>query len=137
MGAAPWDLLLTLSKQLRKSAMVKRPGTPSVSSQGRLARQQKGKEEELEAEDSLFELCVPGIVTPQSPLYKTFKPQVQWVKSVPHLPSQSALRPRKPRFGCSSWVQCQLLPPGGATTPKMTTRDGGIEWLGWRTGWST
>ncbi|KAI5136511.1 Gametogenetin-Binding Protein 1-Like [Manis pentadactyla] len=38
-----------------------------------LPRQEKGKEEEMEGEDSLSELCVPGIVTPQSPLHKTFK----------------------------------------------------------------
>ncbi|XP_064140753.1 putative gametogenetin-binding protein 1 [Loxodonta africana] len=33
----------------------------------------KGEEEEVEEEDSLFNLCVPGIVTLQSPLHKTFR----------------------------------------------------------------
>ncbi|XP_034509312.1 putative gametogenetin-binding protein 1 [Ailuropoda melanoleuca] len=34
---------------------------------------EKGKEKETEEEDSSFKLCVPGIVTLQSPLHKTFR----------------------------------------------------------------
>ncbi|XP_008691725.2 putative gametogenetin-binding protein 1 isoform X1 [Ursus maritimus] len=34
---------------------------------------EKGKEEEMEEEDGSFKLCVPGIVTLQSPLHKTFR----------------------------------------------------------------
>uniref|UniRef100_G1L3G2 Gametogenetin-binding protein 1 n=2 Tax=Ailuropoda melanoleuca TaxID=9646 RepID=G1L3G2_AILME len=66
LGAAPWNRLLTLYKQLQKSAMTKFPlkeGLPD----------EKGKEKETEEEDSSFKLCVPGIVTLQSPLHKTFR----------------------------------------------------------------
>ncbi|XP_077911603.1 gametogenetin-binding protein 1-like isoform X3 [Halichoerus grypus] len=67
VGATPWNRLLTLYKQLQKSAMAKFPlkeGLPD---------EEKGKEEEMEEEDSSFKLCVPGIVTLQSPLHKTFR----------------------------------------------------------------
>ncbi|KAF3831416.1 hypothetical protein GH733_000228 [Mirounga leonina] len=63
VGATPWNRLLTLYKQLQKSAMAKE-GLPD---------EEKGKEEEMEEEDSSFKLCVPGIVTLQSPLHKTFR----------------------------------------------------------------
>ncbi|XP_059256012.1 gametogenetin-binding protein 1-like isoform X2 [Mustela nigripes] len=66
VGATPWNRLLTLYKQLQKSAMAKFPlkeGLPD----------EKSKEEEMEVEDSSFKLCVPGIVTLQSPLHKTFR----------------------------------------------------------------
>ncbi|XP_030878247.1 gametogenetin-binding protein 1-like [Leptonychotes weddellii] len=67
VGATPWNRLLTLYKQLQKSAMAKFPlkeGLPD---------EEKGKEEEMEEEDNSFKLCVPGIVTLQSPLHKTFR----------------------------------------------------------------
>ena len=35
--------------------------------------EEKGGEEETEEEDSSLKLCVPGIVTLQSPLHKTFR----------------------------------------------------------------
>ncbi|XP_035879853.1 uncharacterized protein LOC118500166 [Phyllostomus discolor] len=57
MEATPWSHLLTLYKQLQKLAMAK----------------EEGEEEEMEEEDSSFQLCVPGIVTLQSPLHKTFR----------------------------------------------------------------
>ncbi|XP_036908670.1 gametogenetin-binding protein 1-like isoform X1 [Sturnira hondurensis] len=57
VGATPWNHLLTLYKQLQKLAMAK----------------EEGEEEEMEEEDSSFQLCVPGIVTLQSPLQKTFR----------------------------------------------------------------
>ncbi|XP_047590156.1 gametogenetin-binding protein 1-like isoform X1 [Lutra lutra] len=66
VGATPWNRLLTLYKQLQKSAMAKFPlkeGLPD----------EKNKEKEMEVEDRSFKLCVPGIVTLQSPLHKTFR----------------------------------------------------------------
>ncbi|XP_032705006.1 gametogenetin-binding protein 1-like isoform X3 [Lontra canadensis] len=66
VGATPWNRLLTLYKQLQKSAMAKFPlkeGLPD----------EKSKEKEMEVEDRSFKLCVPGIVTLQSPLHKTFR----------------------------------------------------------------
>ncbi|XP_045691026.1 gametogenetin-binding protein 1-like isoform X2 [Phyllostomus hastatus] len=63
MGATPWSHLLTLYKQLQKLAMAKE-GLP---------HKEEGEEEEMEEEDSSFQLCVPGIVTLQSPLHKTFR----------------------------------------------------------------
>uniref|UniRef100_A0A8C0JQK9 Gametogenetin-binding protein 1 n=1 Tax=Canis lupus dingo TaxID=286419 RepID=A0A8C0JQK9_CANLU len=38
-----------------------------------LSDEEKGKEEEMEEDDSSFKLCVPGIVPLQSPLHKTFR----------------------------------------------------------------
>ncbi|XP_041623012.1 uncharacterized protein LOC121497432 isoform X2 [Vulpes lagopus] len=38
-----------------------------------LSDEEKGKEEEMEEDDSSFKLCVPGIVPLQSPLPKTFR----------------------------------------------------------------
>ncbi|XP_027458956.1 gametogenetin-binding protein 1-like isoform X2 [Zalophus californianus] len=67
VGATPWNRLLTLYKQLQKSATAKFPlkeGLPD---------EEKGKEQEMEEENSSFNLCVPGIVTLQSPLHKTFR----------------------------------------------------------------
>ncbi|TEA42304.1 hypothetical protein DBR06_SOUSAS1810071, partial [Sousa chinensis] len=64
--ATPWNRLLSLYKQLQKSALAKIPlkeGLPC---------EEKGGEEETE-EDSSLKLCVPGIVTLQSPLHKTFR----------------------------------------------------------------
>lgn len=66
VGATPWNRLLTLYKQLQKSAMAKFPlkeGLPD----------EKNKEKEMEVEDRSFKLCVPGIVSLQSPLHKTFR----------------------------------------------------------------
>ncbi|XP_005665944.1 gametogenetin-binding protein 1-like isoform X1 [Sus scrofa] len=62
VGATPWSRLLSLYKQLQKSAMTKFPlkeGSP---------QEDKDMEEEMEDEDSSFKLCVPGIVTLPSPL---------------------------------------------------------------------
>ncbi|XP_016074189.1 PREDICTED: gametogenetin-binding protein 1-like [Miniopterus natalensis] len=39
-----------------------------------LPHKEEGAEEETEEEDSSFKLCVPGVVTFQSPLQKTFRP---------------------------------------------------------------
>lgn len=51
---------------------------------------EKGKEKETEEEDSSFKLCVPGIVTLQSPLHKTFRS----TDTVGKCSVQPALRPR-------------------------------------------
>ncbi|KAM5326113.1 gametogenetin-binding protein 1-like [Glossophaga mutica] len=67
MGAAPWNHLLTLYKQLQKLVTAKFPIKEG------LTHKEEGEEEEMEEEDSSFQLCVPGIVTLQSPLHKTFK----------------------------------------------------------------
>uniref|UniRef100_A0A8D1WTF7 Gametotin binding protein 1 (pseudo n=2 Tax=Sus scrofa TaxID=9823 RepID=A0A8D1WTF7_PIG len=67
VGATPWSRLLSLYKQLQKSAMTKFPlkeGSP---------QEDKDMEEEMEDEDSSFKLCVPGIVTLPSPLRKAFR----------------------------------------------------------------
>ncbi|XP_040105027.1 LOW QUALITY PROTEIN: gametogenetin-binding protein 1-like [Oryx dammah] len=68
VGAAPWNRLLGLYKRLQKGAMAKFPlkeGPP---------REEPGEEEEAAAEeDSALKLCVPGIVTLQSPLHKAFR----------------------------------------------------------------
>ncbi|XP_014701785.2 gametogenetin-binding protein 1-like isoform X1 [Equus asinus] len=66
-GATPWNRLLTLYKQLQKSAVVKLPLKEG------LTPEEKGEEEETEEEDSSFKFCVPGTVTLQSPLHKTFR----------------------------------------------------------------
>lgn len=50
---------------------------------------EKGKEEEMEEEDGSFKLCVPGIVTLQSPLHKTFRS----TDTVGKCGMQPALRP--------------------------------------------
>uniref|UniRef100_A0A8C9CAM8 Gametogenetin-binding protein 1 n=1 Tax=Phocoena sinus TaxID=42100 RepID=A0A8C9CAM8_PHOSS len=66
VGATPWNRLLSLYKQLQKSATAKIPlkeGLPC---------EEKGREQETE-EDSSLKLCGPGIVTLQSPLHKTFR----------------------------------------------------------------
>ncbi|XP_067609428.1 gametogenetin-binding protein 1-like isoform X6 [Pseudorca crassidens] len=66
VGATPWNRLLSLYKQLQKSAPAKIPlkeGLPC---------EEKGGEEETEGDSSL-KLCVPGIATLQSPLHKTFR----------------------------------------------------------------
>ncbi|XP_036104544.1 gametogenetin-binding protein 1-like [Molossus molossus] len=62
VGATPWNHLLTLYKQFQKLTMAKFPLKDGLSH----------LEEEGEEEDSSFKLCVPGIVTLQSPLHKTF-----------------------------------------------------------------
>lgn len=51
---------------------------------------EKSKEEEMEVEDSSFKLCVPGIVTLQSPLLKTFRS----TDTVGKCSGQPALRPK-------------------------------------------
>lgn len=51
---------------------------------------EKSKEEEMEVEDSSFKLCVPGIVTLQSPLHKTFRS----TDTVGKCSEQPALRPK-------------------------------------------
>ncbi|KAB1261682.1 Gametogenetin-binding protein 1 [Camelus dromedarius] len=66
VGTTPWNCLLSLYKQLQKSAMAKFP-LKEV-----LPHEEKDEEEEMEEEDSSFKLCVPDIVTLQSPLHKTF-----------------------------------------------------------------
>ncbi|XP_068850151.1 gametogenetin-binding protein 1-like [Capricornis sumatraensis] len=68
VGAAPWNRLLGLYKRLQKGAMAKFPRKEG------LPREEPGEEEEAAAEeDSALKLCVPGIVTPQSPLHKAFR----------------------------------------------------------------
>ncbi|KAM9233354.1 gametogenetin-binding protein 1-like isoform 1-T1 [Dugong dugon] len=67
-GMTPWNHLLSLYKQLQKSAMAKFP-----LKEGLPPEKEKGEEEEVEEEDSLFNLCVPGTVTLQSSLHKTFR----------------------------------------------------------------
>ncbi|KAM7136191.1 gametogenetin-binding protein 1-like isoform 2-T2 [Molossus nigricans] len=78
VGATPWNHLLTLYKQLQKLTMAKAWGRSHLLSD--LAQPQfplkdglSHLEEEGEEEDSSFKLCVPGIVTLQSPLHKTFR----------------------------------------------------------------
>ncbi|XP_062043162.1 gametogenetin-binding protein 1-like [Lepus europaeus] len=74
-GLTPWNRLLSLYKQLQKSALVK------VCSQGpcflpkeALLQEEEEEEEEMEDENSSLQLCVPGSATLQSPLTKTFQP---------------------------------------------------------------
>ncbi|XP_006860618.1 PREDICTED: gametogenetin-binding protein 1-like [Chrysochloris asiatica] len=67
-GMTPWNHLLSLYKQLQKSAMAKFP-----LKEGLPREKEKGEEEEVEEEDSLFNLCVPGIVILQSPLHRIFR----------------------------------------------------------------
>uniref|UniRef100_A0A8C2S9B4 Uncharacterized protein n=1 Tax=Capra hircus TaxID=9925 RepID=A0A8C2S9B4_CAPHI len=68
VGAAPWNRLLGLYKRLQKGAMAKSPLKEG------LPREEPGEEEEAAAEeDSALKLCVPGIVTLQSPLHKAFR----------------------------------------------------------------
>ena len=55
-----------------------------------LSDEEKGKEEEMEEDDSSFKLCVPGIVPLQSPLHKTFRS----TNTVGKCSVQPALRPR-------------------------------------------
>uniref|UniRef100_H0XP56 Gametogenetin-binding protein 1 n=1 Tax=Otolemur garnettii TaxID=30611 RepID=H0XP56_OTOGA len=62
--ATPWNCLLCLCKQLQKSVMAK------LLKEG-LPHEQEGVNQEIE-EGSSFKFCVPGIVTLQSPLPKTF-----------------------------------------------------------------
>ncbi|VFV18070.1 gametogenetin-binding protein [Lynx pardinus] len=78
VGTTPWNRrLLTLYKQLQKSAVAKvcrtRLGQWGFPLKEGLPDEEKGKEEEMEEEDSSFKVCVPGIVTLQSPLHKTFR----------------------------------------------------------------
>lgn len=49
------------------------PACPQFPLKEGLPDEEKGKEEEMEEEDSSFKVCVPGIVTLQSPLHKTFR----------------------------------------------------------------
>ncbi|XP_059793495.1 gametogenetin-binding protein 1-like [Balaenoptera ricei] len=72
VGATPWNRLLSLYKQLQKSATAKVCGASWKCEEG-LPCEEKGGEEETEEEDSSLKLCVPGIVTLQSPLHKTFR----------------------------------------------------------------
>uniref|UniRef100_A0A8C3W494 Ubiquitin-like domain-containing protein n=1 Tax=Catagonus wagneri TaxID=51154 RepID=A0A8C3W494_9CETA len=67
VGATPWSHLLSLYKQLQKSAMAKFPLKES------LPLEDKDIEEEMEEEHSSLKLYVPGIVTLPSPLHKTFR----------------------------------------------------------------
>ncbi|XDA86843.1 hypothetical protein R6Z07F_016550 [Ovis aries] len=70
VGAAPWNRLLGLYKRLQKGAMAK----PQFPLKEGLPREEPGEEEEAAAEeDSALKLCVPGIVTLQSPLHKAFR----------------------------------------------------------------
>uniref|UniRef100_H0XDK4 Gametogenetin-binding protein 1 n=1 Tax=Otolemur garnettii TaxID=30611 RepID=H0XDK4_OTOGA len=73
--AAPWNHLLCLYKQLQKSVMAKallrRLACPQLLKEGLPHEEEEGADQEIE-EDSSFKLCVPGIVTLQSPLLKTF-----------------------------------------------------------------
>ncbi|XP_061253917.1 gametogenetin-binding protein 1-like isoform X3 [Bos javanicus] len=70
VGTAPWNRLLGLYKRLQKGAMAKFPLKEG------LPREEPGEEEAAAAaaeEDSALKLCVPGIVTLQSPLHKAFR----------------------------------------------------------------
>ncbi|XP_019841030.2 gametogenetin-binding protein 1-like isoform X1 [Bos indicus] len=68
VGAAPWNRLLGLYKRLQKGAMAKFPLKEG------LPREEPGEEEAAAAEeDSALKLCVPGVVTLQSPLHKAFR----------------------------------------------------------------
>ncbi|KAM6185082.1 gametogenetin-binding protein 1-like [Rhynchocyon petersi] len=62
-AATPWSYLLSLCR-LQKSSRTK---------EGLACGKEKGEEEEVGEEDSAFNLCVPGVVTLQSPLHKTFR----------------------------------------------------------------
>ncbi|XP_028023477.1 gametogenetin-binding protein 1-like [Balaenoptera acutorostrata] len=76
VGATPWNRLLSLYKQLQKSATAKVCGASwkcEFPLKEGLPCEEKGGEEETEEEDSSLKLCVPGIVTLQSPLHKTFR----------------------------------------------------------------
>ncbi|XP_029800559.1 gametogenetin-binding protein 1-like [Suricata suricatta] len=65
MGGTPWNRFLTLYKHRQKSALAKFPLKERFPDE-------KGKKEEME-EDGSFKICVPGIVTLQSPLHKAFR----------------------------------------------------------------
>ncbi|XP_077015319.1 gametogenetin-binding protein 1-like isoform X2 [Tamandua tetradactyla] len=68
MGTTPWSRLLSLYKQLQKSAMAKFPFKEG------LPHEEEKQEKEMEEEDNYFNLCVPGTAaTFQSPLYKTLR----------------------------------------------------------------
>ncbi|TKC49541.1 hypothetical protein EI555_016473, partial [Monodon monoceros] len=73
VGATPWNRLLSLYKQLQKSATAKSWAHPQIPLKEGLPCEEKGGEEETEEEDSSLKLCVPGIVTLQSLLHKTFR----------------------------------------------------------------
>lgn len=49
------------------------PPRPQLPLEEGLTPEEKGEEEETEEEDSSFKFCVPGTVTLQSPLHKTFR----------------------------------------------------------------
>ncbi|XP_077015320.1 gametogenetin-binding protein 1-like isoform X3 [Tamandua tetradactyla] len=73
MGTTPWSRLLSLYKQLQKSAMAKVFGTKFPFKEG-LPHEEEKQEKEMEEEDNYFNLCVPGTAaTFQSPLYKTLR----------------------------------------------------------------
>ncbi|XP_006144278.1 gametogenetin-binding protein 1 isoform X2 [Tupaia chinensis] len=65
-GSTPWNHLLTLYKQLQKSAMAKFPLMEDLP--------HEEEEEETKEEDSSLGLCVPGTAGLQSPLQKSFSP---------------------------------------------------------------
>ncbi|XP_037698938.1 gametogenetin-binding protein 1-like [Choloepus didactylus] len=67
-GATPWNHLLSMYKQLQKSAMTKFP-----FKEGLPGEEEKGEEEEMEEEVNYVDLWVPGTATLQSPLHKTFR----------------------------------------------------------------
>ncbi|OBS58109.1 hypothetical protein A6R68_10769 [Neotoma lepida] len=73
-GPTAWNYLLSLYKQLHKSAMAKaqRPALPQFPLKDGLSHEEKGEREEAE-EDSYLKLCAPRIATIQFPLQKTFR----------------------------------------------------------------
>ncbi|XP_069930786.1 gametogenetin-binding protein 1 [Oryctolagus cuniculus] len=66
-GLTPWNHLLSLYKQLQKSALVKEALLQEEE-------EEEEEEEEMEDENSSLQLCVPGSGTLQSPMTKTFQP---------------------------------------------------------------
>ncbi|XP_047413086.1 gametogenetin-binding protein 1-like [Sciurus carolinensis] len=75
-AGTPWNRLLGLYKQLQKSTIAKVCGDlahPQIPLKEGLPHEEKREEEEMEEEDSSFKLCVPSIVSFQSPLHKTFR----------------------------------------------------------------
>nr|XP_051711930.1 gametogenetin-binding protein 1 [Oryctolagus cuniculus] len=66
-GLTPWNHLLSLYKQLQKSALVKEALLQEEE-------EEEEEEEEMEDENSSLQLCVPGSGTLQSLMTKTFQP---------------------------------------------------------------
>lgn len=81
---------------------------PQISLKEGLPCEEKGGEEETE-EDSSLKLCVPGIVTLQSPLHKTFRSTDTVGKcGAPTSPPSQLPHRRSPTWVSGSWMRYQF-----------------------------